>query len=129
MRSERLNSFILANSEKCIGCKTCEIACALAHAEPKPNTAGATDGPLIPRVYVMRTPEITVPIQCRHCEDAPCANVCQMLAICRVDGKILVDTERCVGCKLCLMACPFGAIELVPQHRGARPIYSRNLEE
>jgi len=125
----RLNSFILADSEKCIGCKTCEIACAVSHMEQVPKTAGATDGPLMPRLYVMRTPEVTVPVQCRQCEDAPCAQVCQMEAICRVDGTILVDSSRCVGCELCLMACPFGAIELVPQHRGVKPIYPRALQE
>jgi len=123
LKAERLNSFVLADSEKCTGCKTCEIACAVAHMEQKAGTAGATDGPFMPRLYVMRTPEVTVPVQCRQCEDAPCAIVCQMSAISRVDGMILVDTERCVGCKLCLMACPFGAIELVPQHRGTKPIY------
>ena len=74
MQAAGLNSFILANSEKCVGCKTCEIACALAHLERNPGTAGAADGAFMPRLYVMRTPEVTVPVQCRHCEDAPCAN-------------------------------------------------------
>jgi electron transport protein HydN len=46
-----------------------------------------------------------------------------MAAISRVNRRILVDSARCVGCKLCLMACPLGAIELVPQHRSVRPIY------
>jgi electron transport protein HydN len=123
-----LNSFILADTEKCVGCRTCEIACAIAHAAKKPITAGATDGPLFPGLFVMVTAEITAPIQCLHCEDAPCANVCQMHAISRIGDKVLVDTERCVGCKLCLMACAFGAIELVPMPPDSRPIYANTLK-
>lgn len=52
-----------------------------------------------------------------------------MSAISRVGGMVLVDTELCVGCKLCLVACPFGAIELVPQHRGVKPIYPHAKKE
>jgi electron transport protein HydN len=46
-----------------------------------------------------------------------------MSAISRADGKVLVNTERCVGCHLCLMACPFGAIEFAPLNCDAAPIY------
>jgi electron transport protein HydN len=46
-----------------------------------------------------------------------------MSAISRADGKVLVNTERCVGCHLCLMACPFGAIEFAPLSPDASPIY------
>jgi electron transport protein HydN len=129
LKTERLNSFILADHEKCVGCRTCEIACAIAHAAKKPMTAGAADGPFFPRLFVMVTAEITAPVQCRHCEDAPCANVCQMHAISRVGDKVLVDTDRCIGCKLCLMACAFGAIELVPRPPDSQPIYANTLEK
>ena len=71
----------------------------------------------------MVVPELSAPVQCHHCEDAPCRNVCQMSAISRVDGRTVVDTLKCVGCRLCLMACPFGAIEFVPQPEGTRPVY------
>jgi electron transport protein HydN len=67
--------------------------------------------------------EATAPVQCHHCEDAPCGNVCQMSAISRIAGRTVVDTTRCIGCKLCLMACPFGAIEFLPQPAGTMPIY------
>ncbi len=46
-----------------------------------------------------------------------------MSAISRVNGRTVVDTSKCIGCKLCLMACPFGAIEFVPQPPGTKPIY------
>ncbi|AEO46782.1 4Fe-4S dicluster domain-containing protein [Rhodospirillum rubrum] len=123
MKPDSLNYFILADSDKCIGCRMCEIACAVTHSEDKPETVGALDGPLVPRLFVVVTDDVTVPVICRHCEDAPCASVCKMAAISRVDGKVLVDAERCVGCRLCLMACPFGATEFVPQPADAAPVY------
>jgi len=46
-----------------------------------------------------------------------------MSAISRADGRVLLDTERCVGCHLCMMACPFGAIEFAPLNGDTAPIY------
>jgi electron transport protein HydN len=119
----KFSPFVQSDAEKCIGCRTCEIACSAAHSEYKMNTAGVVRGPFMPRLFVVITPEATAPVQCHHCEDAPCRNICQMSAISRVDGRTVVDTTKCIGCKLCLMACPFGAIEFVPQPPGSRPIY------
>ena len=123
MKAERFSPFVQSDAEKCIGCRTCEIACAVAHSAIRVNTAGATEGVFMPRLFVMVTPEAAAPVQCHHCEDAPCLGVCQMSAIARVNGRTVVDTSRCVGCKLCLMACPFGAIEFVPLPPGTRPIF------
>jgi len=55
-----------------------------------------------------------IPLQCRHCEDAPCVAVCPTGAIHRVEdgGLVLLDTERCIGCKFCMLVCPFGVIDL-----------------
>ncbi|GAB7216495.1 hypothetical protein DZS_40550 [Dickeya ananatis] len=47
---------------------------------------------------------------CRHCEDAPCAKVCPVNAITHQDNAVLLDENTCIGCKLCAIACPFGAI-------------------
>ena len=55
-----------------------------------------------------------MPIQCKHCEDAPCLNACTKGAISRVDHQVIVDAEKCIGCKDCMQACPFGAIALLP---------------
>jgi electron transport protein HydN len=120
---ETFSPFVQSDASTCIGCRTCEIACAMAHSESGANTAGATEGVFMPRLFVMVAPEISAPVQCHHCEDAPCRNICQMSAISRINGRTVVDTARCVGCKLCLMACPFGAIEFVPLPAGTRPIF------
>src|SRR5512139_2843468 len=95
----------------------------MAHSDSKAATAGATPGIFMPRLFVIITPEVSAPVQCHHCEDAPCRNVCQMSAISRVNGRTVVETGLCVGCKLCLMACPFGAIEFVPLPAGTRPVF------
>ncbi len=60
---------------------------------------------------------------CRQCEDAPCANVCPNGAISRDKGFVHVMQERCIGCKTCVVACPYGAMEVVVRpvirHSGA----------
>jgi len=130
--AEQFSPFVQSDAEKCIGCRTCEIACAVAHSESKIYTAGAANGVFIPRLFVMVTDEVSAPVQCHHCVDAPCRNVCQMSAISRENGRTVVDITRCVGCKLCLMACPFGAIEFIPQPAGTKPIFpgdEANMEE
>ena len=51
-----------------------------------------------------------VPTQCQHCEDAPCAAVCPTHATYVTDsGVVLVDPEKCIGCKYCMAACPYQA--------------------
>jgi Fe-S-cluster-containing hydrogenase component 2 len=50
------------------------------------------------------------PIQCRHCQDAPCLDACPSKALHRaVDGLVQVHDARCIGCWMCIMVCPFGA--------------------
>lgn len=63
-----------------------------------------------PRLTVARTANATAPILCRHCEDAPCARVCPVNAITHEADSILLNETLCIGCKLCAIACPFGAI-------------------
>ncbi|WP_271281041.1 formate-dependent uric acid utilization protein AegA [Silvania hatchlandensis] len=105
-----MNHFIMANSQQCIGCRACEVACVMAHHDEQ--------HPLNPRHF---TPRITVvkegnrhsAVACHHCENAPCAQSCPNGAIARTRDSVQVDSQKCIGCKACVVACPFGTMEIV----------------
>jgi electron transport protein HydN len=103
----------MADPKKCIGCRVCEVACAVAHGDKEIKTVGNIEYSLKPRLYLVRTAEVTMPVQCRHCEDAPCIKSCPEMAIKEQANKIVIDEGGCIGCKSCMIACPFGAIELI----------------
>ncbi|WP_438918658.1 4Fe-4S dicluster domain-containing protein [Kosakonia cowanii] len=105
-----MNRFVIADPALCIGCHTCEAACAETHR--------AYGLQAMPRLRVMRSQHESAPQQCHHCEDAPCAGVCPANAINREDGAVQLNESLCVSCKLCAIACPFGAIEF----SGSRPL-------
>jgi len=98
-----MNRFVIAEAKLCTGCGTCEAACVEVHQ--------AVGLQAYPRLHVTETPQGTMPVQCRHCEDAPCAKVCPVTAITHGAGMIDLNESTCVGCKMCALACPFGAIE------------------
>jgi len=100
--------------ERCLSCKSCEVACALAHCKSEVLEEAITESPRPQkRVTVEAIGEFGVPMQCRHCQDAPCIVVCPTAAIHReqADGPVLIDQEKCIGCKYCIVVCPFGVIE------------------
>ena len=66
----------------------------------------------MPRLKVMLNEKESAPQLCHQCEDAPCANVCPTGAIHRAAGAWLVEQARCIGCKSCMVACPFGAMQV-----------------
>ncbi len=111
-RERVMNTFIFADSQSCIGCRTCEVACVVSHQAA--NTVNAIDSAsFTPRLQLVRNAEVTVPVMCRQCEDAPCAQVCPNKAIYREDNQIKVQQEKCIGCKTCAIACPYGAMQIV----------------
>ena len=107
-----MNILVIADPMKCIGCRTCEVACVLAHAAPDAlNTLAAAF--FTPRLKVIKTSRVSAPVQCRQCEDAPCAKVCPTGALVHSHNSVQVIQSRCIGCKSCVMACPYGAMEIV----------------
>jgi molybdopterin-containing oxidoreductase family iron-sulfur binding subunit len=58
--------------------------------------------------------EVSLPMMCQHCENPPCVDVCPTAAsFKRDDGIVLVDKHRCIGCRYCMMACPYKARSFV----------------
>jgi carbon-monoxide dehydrogenase iron sulfur subunit len=90
------------------------IECALAHTDAASLAEAIQSGDVQPRVHVEKGPVFGMPLQCRHCEDAPCLSICPSDAIHRVSegGPVLLDRDRCIGCKFCMIVCPFGVIDL-----------------
>jgi Fe-S-cluster-containing hydrogenase component 2 len=98
--------------ERCTACRACELACSLKHT--------ATLNPSRSRIKVTLFPEeaVYIPTACTQCSGAWCVKICPTNAIVRDDRHMayVVDNSRCVGCKMCVLACPFGAMELNPDH-------------
>ncbi len=112
---------IFVNVERCVACRTCEIACALNRSSLSrqlPEAIYETVSPLS-RVRVSSTGgEGGFPVQCRHCENAPCLDACPAGALYRdPEGLVLVHDDLCIGCWMCLMVCPFGAPQPFRQFR------------
>lgn len=109
-----MNRFVIADSAKCIGCRTCEVACVVSHQENQ-DCATVTPKAFSARIRVVKSGSFTTAVTCHHCEDAPCANVCPVGAISRVSGTVYVEQSLCIGCKSCMLACPFGAMQVTLQ--------------
>jgi hydrogenase-4 component A len=100
-----MERFIQVDSDRCIGCGTCLAACSEAHRK-----AGRQEAP---RLTLVKTRDISAAVACHHCVGAPCAKICPVCAINATEqGGVVVDEKRCVGCRLCAVSCPFGAIKM-----------------
>ena len=94
---------LLADESKCTGCLLCSIACAIRHT-------GAIS---LERAHikVWRTDEEHyVPLTCHHCETPSCVLACPTKACHRdeASSRVAIDPTKCIGCRTCVVACPFG---------------------
>ena len=108
-----MNRFVQGDPMLCIGCRTCMIGCVVAHEGLRIFEINPDSYDFHPKLKVVKTYNVSVPVQCKHCENPACLSVCKSGAITRVDGTVSIDREKCIGCKSCTEACPFGAIEMV----------------
>lgn len=88
-------------------------SCLRRRAPANQDCASVSSSAFIPRIRVIKDDAFTTAVSCHQCEDAPCANVCPTHAIRREHGHIFVEQTRCIGCKSCMLACPFGAMNVV----------------
>lgn len=99
-----MEKVLLISPEKCIGCGSCEMACSIEKE--------GEFRPALSRISVHRFEGgQNVPMACLQCEDAACMAACKTGALSRNgQGVVAVDKAKCIGCRMCVMACPFGNI-------------------
>lgn len=99
-----MDKTIVVDARKCTGCKTCEVVCSFAGSRHF--------SPLKSRIKNMGDMEeaFFYSFTCLQCGNAPCVEVCPSGALAREDGVVRVEAASCLGCKLCVLTCPFGAV-------------------
>lgn len=122
-----MNKFIIANHKKCIGCKACEIACAVANLPGSVVDASKTAKKFIPRLNLVKVDSSITPVQCRQCVDAACIKACPVNAIIHHGDNYIVDQSKCIGCKRCMKACPYGVIEVAELYEEKRQVHNSKL--
>jgi len=116
---------MVIDTNRCVGCWTCAVSCKEINNEPlgvwwnrvlttAPNQSTAEQPPTSESIDVPYGvfPDLSMaylPLACQQCNDAPCVKVCPVQATFRRDdGTVLVDYDRCIGCRYCMAACPYG---------------------
>jgi Fe-S-cluster-containing dehydrogenase component len=116
-----LAKVIVVDSDKCYACLSCVVECGYRRAGVR--SGAPLDGGILASAGcdVVAAEMEPVPLVCSHCEDAPCIMVCPSGAISRTGPgePVLLDTEQCIGCRACVMACPFGMIRMRPDGKTA----------
>ena len=97
---------VAVDPDSCVACRDCEYACAFRQSGDFARSASHI------RVNFYAQERACVPLTCMHCDDAWCLDVCPAAAISRdpQTGAVAIDAARCAGCKMCLLACPYGNV-------------------
>jgi anaerobic carbon-monoxide dehydrogenase iron sulfur subunit len=103
MTRKNVSKILMISPEKCLGCRSCELACSFNKTnEFNPKHSAVS-------VITYDEAAISVPVMCMQCEDAACIKVCPVGATKRDEnGAVVVDEKICIGCKICVSVCPLG---------------------
>ena len=109
--------------DRCTGCKTCELYCAVDRGSTGKTLLKAVQESPLPqsRVRVEGNNQIPIALQCRHCLQAPCLDACLTGALIRdpKSNMVVVQEDRCIACWTCTMFCPYGVIYPWPERKFA----------
>lgn len=101
---------------RCIGCHTCSVACKMANNLPngiwwnRVMTVGGDSIDTAAGTYPNNKMGF-MPVNCQHCENAACVKACPVGATYKrkEDGIVMQDYDKCIGCRMCMVACPYNA--------------------
>jgi len=107
---------MLIDTTRCVGCRTCQAACKVANNLPEEKYVVGLSATTLTFVDMKNiSDDIKKPVikpiktQCMHCEDPSCVSVCPVGAFEKTaSGAVTYDADKCIGCRYCMMACPFG---------------------
>jgi len=107
-----MKKIILLNPEKCVGCKQCALSCSFIKEQ------SFSLGKARNKTLWVHKANMFLPIICQHCEKPLCLDTCPTGAISRNEysGAIVIDNQKCNGCKTCIGICPFGAVSWDADH-------------
>jgi Fe-S-cluster-containing dehydrogenase component/formate-dependent nitrite reductase membrane component NrfD len=104
--------FVIDN-RKCIGCHACTVACKTENHVPL--SVNRTWVKYVEKGQFPNTRRVFQVTRCNHCENPPCVTICPVTAMYqRKDGIVDFSSERCIGCKACMQACPYDSIYIDP---------------